>query len=95
MFSHAEPPPRFEAGSTYTTQSAIDHTDVTDYTVVRRTAKFVTLRRDDGHTCRVGVKTDHRGEWARPEGRYSMAPILMAHRQTPRPQSTPDHHPAS
>ena len=71
----------FTVGATYSARSICDGETVWLFTVVARTAKFVTLLRDngaDGETLRVGVKTDDQGEWALPFGRYSMAPVLRA-----------------
>ena len=67
----------FEVGKTYRARSIVDHTFFWTFTVVARTAKFVTL---EGHdkTVRVGVKTSDEGEWALPNGSYSMAPVLRA-----------------
>ncbi len=90
------PPPTFAVGWTYSTRSIIDHEHVTSYAVVARTAKFITIRHDDGHTSRVGVKTGDRGEWALPEGSYSMAPVIHADRnRTPTRPTPADHQPAS
>lgn len=72
--------PEFVPGGTYPTRSACDHNAVFTYTVVARTARFVTVRDRDGHTKRVGVKRDATGEWALPEGAYSMAPVIRADR---------------
>ena len=73
---------RFRIGDRVGARSACDHNTVFSFTVIKRTAKFVTLRRDngaDGEILRVGVKTDERGEWCMPFGSYSMAPVLRAH----------------
>jgi hypothetical protein len=66
----------FEVGATYSTRSAGDHNCVWTFEVVKRSAKFVTLRRENGDVVRVGVKTDDQGEWTLPFGSYSMAPVL-------------------
>lgn len=70
----------FQVGTTYTTRFATDATSVLSYTVTRRSAKFVTLTDAFGDTVRVGIKTDERGEWALPQGTYSMAPVIRADR---------------
>jgi hypothetical protein len=70
----------FETGRTYTTRFACDASMVLSYTVVKRTAKFVTLETPHGETVRVGIKTDDEGEWALPQGSYSMAPVIRASR---------------
>lgn len=53
------------------------------FEVVKRTAKFVTLRDvDTGDVRRVGIRTDSvdGGEWALPLGTYSMAPAVRPDR---------------
>ena len=54
------------------------------YTVENRTAKRLTIR-DQFNDCKtVGVHVDEReperGEYARPDGKYSMCPIIRAER---------------
>lgn len=74
-------PATFTVGETYTTRFATDHTHALRFTVAKRSAKFVTLVRDngaDGEVLRVGVRTDDRGEWTLPLGSFSMAPVLRA-----------------
>lgn len=69
----------FQVGQTLTARSAGDHNCIWRFEVIKRTAKFVTLLRDNGHdgeTLRVGIKTDDLGEWALPFGTYSMAPVV-------------------
>lgn len=68
----------FQVGATYRYGHVTDHTWKTHVTVTQRTAKFVTLQHSDGREVRVGVKTDHDGEWVFPDGRYSMCPVLRA-----------------
>lgn len=66
----------FAAGQTVDT-GAGDY--VWTFDVLKRTAKFVTLRDQlSGDTYRVGIKrSDFDGvEYALPFGRYSMAPIV-------------------
>jgi hypothetical protein len=73
----------FQVGTTYTTRSAADSNCIFRFTVTKRTAKFITVLRDngaDGELIRVGVKTDERGEWALPLGSFSMAPVIRADR---------------
>jgi hypothetical protein len=69
---------RFEVGQRVWAQSAGDHNCVWWFEVVRRSAKFVTLREDSGEVHRVGVKADERGEWVLPFGSYSLAPVVRA-----------------
>lgn len=69
----------FATGQTVTARMAGDHNDVSVFTVVSRTAKFVKLEDSDGVVRRVGVKRDHNGnEFAMPDGSYSMAPVVRA-----------------
>jgi len=74
---------KFEVGKTYGVQSVCDSDCVFLFTVVKRTAKTVTIT--DGHdTWRRGVWTDP--EWfgdnevMRPLGKYSLSPVLVAGR---------------
>lgn len=71
---------KFEVGKTYTTRFATDADSVLRGTVVKRTAKFVTL--DMGHfgMKRVGVRVWDGDESCSPLGRYSMAPVFRASR---------------
>lgn len=75
------PWPEFEVGKTYEAKSAASHSWRPLYTVVLRTAKFITIEDADGKRKRVGVKPSPSGEWAFPDGRYSMALILRAERE--------------
>ncbi len=69
----------FATGQTVTARMAGDHNDITVFTVVSRTAKFVKLEDSDGVVRRVGVKLDYNGnECAMPFGSYSMAPVVRA-----------------
>lgn len=65
----------FRIGSTYDTGRG-DY--VWTFTVIDRTAKFLTLEDEDGKTRRVGVRVSGDREVAMPLGRYSMAPVLAA-----------------
>lgn len=74
-------PARFEVGRSYSVRSYCDHDTVFTFTVVKRTAKFITVRDRFGDERRVGVKVDHLDngrEWALPCGNYSMAPAISA-----------------
>ena len=66
----------FQVGETVATRSACNHDCIFRFTVVARSAFYVTF--DDGHqTHRVGVKTSADGtEYALPFGHYSMAPVV-------------------
>lgn len=68
----------FEPGETYFCHWVTDHTARTPVTVIRRTAKFVTLQSDDGTVKRCGVTLSDGQEVAYPFGRYSLCPILRA-----------------
>lgn len=70
----------FQIGRTYTTRLATSHSTVLSYEVVKRTAKFVTVRDRHGKTKRVGVKSHDGREYALPDGSYSMAPVIFAER---------------
>lgn len=72
---------RFEVGKTYEAKSAASHSWRPMYTVLDRTAKFITVEDSSGARKRVGVKPSPDGEWAFPTGRYSMALILRAERE--------------
>lgn len=69
---------RFEVGKTYATRSACNHDCVYEFTVIRRTPKFLHL--DDGHGKieRRGVYVYNGAENCKPHGTYSMAPIITA-----------------
>jgi len=71
----------FQANETYATRSNCDSDTIFAWTVVRRTAKTMTVRDElDGKEKRVGIKTDDQGEWAMPDGRYSMCPVIRSSR---------------
>tara|TARA_S200000501_G_C20788678_1_gene728459 strand:+ start:1114 stop:1323 length:210 start_codon:yes stop_codon:yes gene_type:complete len=65
---------KFEKGKTYTTY------DMGDYYVEGRTAKRLKLIDQFGETRHVGILSDEEKEWARPDGRYSMCPVIKADR---------------
>ena len=69
---------KFTNGTSYTT-----HNDG-DYKVISRTAKRMKVMDQFGAVKTVGVLIDERdperGEWARPEGKYSMCPVIRAER---------------
>jgi hypothetical protein len=67
----------FQVGTTYAVRSMCDWDTVFRYTVTARTAKFITV--DDGYsTRRVGVTITDGVEKAKPEGTYSMCPVISA-----------------
>lgn len=73
---------KFIVGNTYKVRSICDHNCIWEYTVVKRTAKTVTLKDDTGHivTCRINAYVSERRnkESVYPMGHYSMCPILSA-----------------
>ncbi len=71
-------PATFKVGQTVATRSACDHDMVLSWTVVSRSAKFVTLREAGCKPVRVAVHMGTDGEWAMPWGRFSMAPVVRA-----------------
>ncbi len=80
----ASPDATFQVGTTYTARSAGDHTMTFSWTVVARTAKFITVvEHDDAKPKRVGIRTNGDGtEWALPDGAYSMAPVIRSTEST-------------
>lgn len=68
----------FQIGKTYKTRSACDHECVFSFTVIKRTAKFVTLETHRGEMIRAGVNSFDGVERCYPLGRYSMAPQISA-----------------
>lgn len=68
---------KFEIGKTYSHNFVCDSGCWVDWTVLKRTAKTVTIE-SRGRTFRRAIKTDDRYEYCLPTGSYSMAPILTA-----------------
>jgi hypothetical protein len=66
----------FQIGNTYNTGRGSDY--VWFFTVVSRTAKFITIEDQYGDRHRVGVKMSCGREVAFPLGHYSLAPMLVA-----------------
>ena len=81
---------KFEVGKTYTVRSLGDWDCVWQFTVVKRTAKFITIieKRVAGGTLLDGPKrvkirqsySEDGAEWAMPLGQHSMCPIMKADR---------------
>ena len=70
---------KFITGKTYTTRSICDHECVFEYTVVKRTAKTVTVIGGTySEEKRRGIKVFDGVETIFPEGTYSMCPVLKA-----------------
>lgn len=67
----------FQVGNTYPAGHG-DH--IWLFTVISRTAKFLTIEDSQGETRRVGVYTFNGREGAKPFGTYSMCPVLNADR---------------
>jgi hypothetical protein len=69
----------FQTGRTYTTRSVCDHDCIISVTIVKRTAKTVTVKGNglvNGKTFRIA---EYFGiEQIKPWGSYSMAPTLRA-----------------
>lgn len=70
----------FTLGSTYECRSMSDWDTVYRFTVVKRTAKFVTFADRWGDTRRVGVTVTHDVEWACPYGSYANCAVVRADR---------------
>lgn len=72
----------FQVGETYSARSNCDYDTVWHFTVVSRTAKFITIQEGRGKPYRVGVTVstwqNESYEFALPLGRYSMAPVISA-----------------
>ena len=69
--------PVFEVGKTYYTRSICDHNCIFKATIVKRTAKTVTIDEGDGKLKRCKIHTDlGKDEAIFPRGVYSMCPII-------------------
>ncbi len=72
---------QFQAGTTYTARSACDYDTVFSYRVVSRTAKQLTIERlNRGDTVKRGVYVWNGVESCKPDGTYSMCPVINADR---------------
>ena len=71
---------KFEVGKTYYTRSICDHNCIWEMTVIKRTAKRVTLQDKHGRVSNIGVKPSYDGteEICFFNGRHSMAPSIGA-----------------
>lgn len=70
---------KFEVGKTYYTRSICNHDCIFRATIVKRTAKTVTIDEGDGKTKRCKIHTDLGSDEAIfPHGVYSMCPIIHA-----------------
>jgi hypothetical protein len=64
----------FKVGNTYSCRSICDHNCIFTITVAKRTAKTITTT--EGKTLRINIWGGD--ETVKPEGSYSMAPIIHA-----------------
>lgn len=71
----------FEIGNTYATRAVGDHTMILSYTVIKRTAKFMTVVDRWGKERRCGISSRDGFEYAMPEGRHAWAPMIYSHRE--------------
>ena len=69
---------QFKTGETYGCRSICDYNCIWTFTIVKRTAKFISIKDSDGKITRVGVKTWDGVERAYPLGQFSMAPSIYA-----------------
>lgn len=72
--------PVFKIGDTYTCRSFSNWDTVYSYTVVARTARFITVVDRWGEKRRCGVFIGRDGECALPQGKHANAPVITAHR---------------
>jgi hypothetical protein len=71
---------KFQVGQEVSARSFCDYDCIFRFTVVSRTAKFVTMNYF-GEPKRVGIKVNNEGvEYCLPFGNYSMAAIVYANR---------------
>ena len=70
---------KFEVGKTYSCRSTCDWDCIFSYTVVKRTAKRMTIE-SHGRTSVRGISTYNNVEHCKPEGDYSMCPFIYADR---------------
>ena len=69
---------KFNIGITYTTRSIADHDTVITAKVLKRTAKFVTVKTQFDASKRCGIIIIDGVETIKPWGSYSMAPTIRA-----------------
>lgn len=70
----------FETGQTYSHGYIGDSDIEVLYTITKRTPKFITLEDSLGNTKRVGTYKFEGIEKAKPEGTYSLCPVISADR---------------
>jgi hypothetical protein len=80
----ANQPIQFEVGRTYWCRSIADYDCVWEFTVTKRTARFITIVDKHGEERRVGVSVwaPDNEERAKPLGTFSMSPTLTASRES-------------
>ncbi|ADJ23010.1 hypothetical protein Hden_1197 [Hyphomicrobium denitrificans ATCC 51888] len=69
---------KFEIGKTYSCRSICDYDCVFSFTVVGRSAAFVSIRNSSGKVTRRKVRVSDGVECIEPHGSYSMSPVLRA-----------------
>ena len=69
---------QFETGKTYSTRSICDSECIFSYSIIKRTAKTVTVK-SMGNLKTSKIRHDENGaEWCFPDGQYSMCPVIRA-----------------
>jgi hypothetical protein len=68
---------QFETGKTYSARSIGDSDCVFSFTILKRTAKYITIKAQ-GEIKRVCIYEYDGAENARPLGNYSMCPVIKA-----------------
>jgi len=71
---------RFETGKTYTTRSVGDYDCIFSFTVIKRTAKRITLKEYGKDITTRGIYVYDNSECCKPLGEYSMCPVIRADR---------------
>ena len=71
---------KFEVGSSYAFSFAGDSSATHAFEVLKRSAKFVTIKGASGKELRVGVYEYDGAERCHPLGKYSLCPTLSADR---------------
>lgn len=69
---------KFTAGQTLESRSICDHNCIFTGTVIKRTAKTVTINTRMKGEKRCKIHTNDEGEFIFPFGQYSMAPVFRA-----------------
>lgn len=72
---------KFEVGKTYSTRSACNYDCIFSWEVVARTAKQLTLKKSSSDkTFKRGIYIYEGIEHCRPQGTFSMCPVISAAR---------------